>query len=73
MGEQLWGCTEYEVFSEEVKSPSGMALSPSGLLLVADYDSGVLLTACVFGRVCLAVFVGSTRAETHPFMAMQVT
>ena len=42
MSEQLWGCTEYEVFSEEVKSPSGMALSPSGLLLVADYDSGFL-------------------------------
>jgi len=37
---ELWGNTEYGVFSTEVKSPSGIALTPDGRLLVADYDSG---------------------------------
>jgi len=37
---ELWGCTEYEVFSTRLASPSGIALSPDGRLFVADYDSG---------------------------------
>ena len=39
---ELWGCSEYEVFAsgDMVGSPSGLALTPEGRLLVSDYDSG---------------------------------
>jgi len=37
---ELWGATEYEVFTMLVPSPSGMAVTPEGRILVADYDSG---------------------------------
>lgn len=40
---ELWGCTEYEVFSTKLKSPSGIALTPEGYILVADYDSGEIV------------------------------
>jgi hypothetical protein len=46
---ELWGCTEYEVFAspsigDRPMAPSGIVLTPDGLVLVADYDSGIIVS-----------------------------
>jgi len=56
---ELWGCTEYEVFSTEVKSPSGIALTPDGRVLVADYDSGDIVAFDKAGKMLSRISTGS--------------
>ena len=56
---ELWGNTEYEVFSTDVKSPSGMALTPDGRLLVADYDSGDIFSFDKAGKWLGRISTGS--------------
>ena len=56
---ELWGATEYEVFSTEVKSPSGIALTPDGRLLVADYDTGDIYAFDKAGHKLARISTGS--------------
>jgi hypothetical protein len=56
---ELWGNTEYGVFSTEVKSPSGIALTPDGRLLVADYDSGDIFSFDKEGTRLARISTGS--------------
>ena len=57
---ELWGCTEYEVFAEQLGLPSGIALSPAGRVLVADYDSGDIWAFDKQGGVLGRVSSGSS-------------
>jgi len=40
---ELWGCTDYDIFTTELESPSGIALDGRGRVFVSDYDSGVIV------------------------------
>jgi len=48
---ELWGGTEYEVFSTELSAPAGIALTPDGRVLVADHDTGHIVAFDKAGKV----------------------
>jgi hypothetical protein len=56
---ELWGCTEYATFTSKLKSPSGIALSPDGLVVIADYDSGDIVAFSKLGTEVSRVSTGS--------------
>uniref|UniRef100_A0A7S0DX39 EGF-like domain-containing protein n=1 Tax=Hanusia phi TaxID=3032 RepID=A0A7S0DX39_9CRYP len=56
---ELWGCTDFEVFTTLLKSPSGIALSPQGRLFISDYDTGRIVVFDRAGNVLSDLSTGS--------------